>query len=204
MDFGHSSEAFMPDLTPHLNSTLLARVAEFLGESGSLKQYEALLVWRSLSRHNKPSADGAVQAQNTANFSGCWNLTDAAAQHLAARCPWLEKVNFAHCYNLTDAAAQHLARWLQLRTVNFERCRNLTDAAAQHLARCPQLQTVNFQGCPMLTDAAAQHLAQCPLLQTANFQGCENVTYAAAQYLTPRHPLISVLGSQLCYQIMQY
>ena len=92
MDFGHSTEALMPDLTPLLESTLLTRIAEFLGESGSLEQYEALLSWRLLSHSNQAIANGAVQAQKTANFAGCGNLTDAAAQHLA-QCPKLQTVN---------------------------------------------------------------------------------------------------------------
>ena len=193
----------MPDLTPSLESTLLAQIADFIAESGSLEQDEALSVWRSLSQSNKEIAEGAVKPRMTANFAGCGNLTDAAAQQLA-QCPQLQTVNFEGCPKLTDAAAKHLAQCPQLQTVKFYRCENLTDAAAQHLAQCAKLQTVSFAFCLNLTDAAAQHLAQCPLLQTANFQGCENVTYAAAKYLTPRHPLISVLGSQLCYQIMQY
>ena len=118
MDFGPSSEAFMPDLAPLLESTLPTRIAEFLGEPGSLEQYRALSVWRSLSHINQAIAEGAVQAQKTANFAGCWNLTDAAAQYLA-QCPQLQAVDFDCCGNLTDAAAQHLAQCPQLQTVNF-------------------------------------------------------------------------------------
>ena len=79
MDFGHSSEAFMPDQAPLLESTLTTRIAEFLGEAGSLEQYKAFSVWRSLSHINQAIAEGAVQAQKTAEFAGCGNLTDAAA-----------------------------------------------------------------------------------------------------------------------------
>ena len=149
MDFGHSSEAFIPDLMPPLKFTLLSRITEFIGElQGSLQQHKALSVWRSLSQSNKATAKEAFEAQKKANFAFYRNLTDAAAKHLA-QCP-------------------------QLQTVNFQGCRNLTDAAAQHLAQCPQLQIVNFQGCPNLTDAAAEHLAQCPTLKTVQFQGrCE-------------------------------
>ena len=99
----------MPDLKPSLKSTLLSRITEFIGKSGSLKQYKALSVWRSLSRSNRAIADRAAQAQQTANFAGCGNLTDAAAQHLA-QCPQLQTVTFARCGNLTDAAAQHLSQ----------------------------------------------------------------------------------------------
>ena len=124
MDFGHSSEAFMPDLTPSLKSTLLSRITEFIGKSGSLQQYKALSVWRSLSRSNRAIADRAAQAQQTANFASCGILTDAAAKHLA-QCPQLQKVNFAFCVNLTDAAAQYLAQCPQLHTVNFQGCQRI-------------------------------------------------------------------------------
>ena len=93
MEFGHPSEAFMTDLTPSLQSTLLARIVEFLGHSGSRKQYEAISVWSTLSHINQVIAEGAAQAQKSANFAGCQNLTDAAAQHLA-QCPKLQAVNF--------------------------------------------------------------------------------------------------------------
>ena len=113
MDFGHSSEAFIPDLTPPLKFTLLSRITEFIGESGSLEQYEAFLVWRSLSHSNQAIAEEAIQAQTTANFAGCRKLTDAAAKHLK-QSPQLQTVNFNSCENLTDAAAQHVAQCLQL------------------------------------------------------------------------------------------
>ena len=119
MDFGHPSEAVMPDLKPSLKSTLLTKIAEFIGESGSLEQYRTFSVWRSLSRINQASADGAVQAQKTANFADCRNLTDATAKHLK-RCPQLQEVNFAFCENLTDAAAQHLAQCPQIQTMIFQ------------------------------------------------------------------------------------
>ena len=124
----------MPDLTESFNSTLLPGVMKFVGESGSLEQYKALSVWRSLSLTNQAIGNGELQAQRTANFSFCANLTDEAAQHLA-RCPQLRTVSFPYCLYLTDAAAQHLARCPQLQTVNFAFCKNLTDAAAQHLTQ---------------------------------------------------------------------
>ena len=83
----------MPDLTPLLQSTLLARIAEFIAEPGSLEQYEALLDWRLLYHSNQAIAEGAVKAQKTANFVGCRNLSVTAAQHLA-QCPQLQTVNF--------------------------------------------------------------------------------------------------------------
>ena len=128
MDLEYPSET---DPTPSLESTLLKRITEFIGESGSREQYEAFLVWRSLSRSNQAIAEGAAQAQKTAEFAGFHNLTDAAAQHLA-QCPQLQAVDFAGCRNLTDAAAQHLAQCPQLQTVYFAGCENLTDAATQH------------------------------------------------------------------------
>ena len=151
----------MPDLTQLLRgkSNLLTDISEFVAESGDIVYWRLLLVWRVLSSANRAIGDAAVQAHQTANFAGCGNLTDAAAEHLA-RCPQLQTVNFALGRNLTDAAAQHLARCRGLQTVDFRFCGNLTDAAAQRLAQCPQLQTVNFAGCRNLTDAAAQQLRQ--------------------------------------------
>ena len=149
MDFGHSSEAFIPDQTPPLESTLLTRIVDFVGESGSLEQYGALSVWRSLSQSNRAIAEGAVQAQKTWNFAGCRDLTDTASQHLA-KCPQLQTVNFHSCVNLTDEAAQYLAQCPQLESVDFECCGKLTDAAAEHLAQCPQLQTVDFGECEVV------------------------------------------------------
>ena len=74
----------MPDLPPSLKSTSLTRISEFIAESGSLEQYEALTVWRSLSHSNQAIAEEATRAQKTeqktANFSGHRNLMDAAAQ----------------------------------------------------------------------------------------------------------------------------
>ena len=131
----------MPDLTPSLESTLLTRIAEFSGESGSLEQYEALSVWRSLSHSNRAIAEGAVQALKTVNFAGCGKLTDVAAKHLA-QC---QKVNFRGCDNLTDAAAQHLARCPQLQTVDLALRGNLTDADAQHLAHARSSRPWTFE-----------------------------------------------------------
>ena len=121
----------MPDQKPSLKITLLTRISEFVGGEGSLEQYRALSVWRSLSQINKATAKEAFEAQKEANFAFRRNLTDAAAKHVA-QCPQLQTVDFAFCQNLTDAAAQHLAQCPQLQTVNFAGCGNLTDAAAQH------------------------------------------------------------------------
>ena len=89
----------MPDLTKSLNSTSLSGIMSFVGESGSLEQYKALSVWRSLSLTNQAIGDGELQAQKTVNFRGCGNLTDAAAQYLA-QCPQLHTVNFQGCQRM--------------------------------------------------------------------------------------------------------
>ena len=96
--------------------SLLLNITDFVAESESLHSQKVQRVWRTLSRDNKKTVDGADGVLKTVNLSSCRNLRDAAAQHLA-QCP-------------------------QLQTVSFAGCRNLTDAAAEHLAQCPQLQTV--------------------------------------------------------------
>ena len=121
--------------------SLLHHLTDFVAESDSLHSQKVQRVWRTLSRDNKKTVDGADGVLKTVNLSSCRNLTDAAAQHLA-QCPQLQTVNFERCENLTNAAAQHLAGCRQLQTVSFHGCGNLTIAAAQHLARCPRLQNV--------------------------------------------------------------
>ena len=99
----------MPDLKKSLNSTLIAGVMEFLGKSGSLKECKALSVWRSLSLTNQAIGDGELQAQKTANFASCVNLTDAAAQHLA-QCPQLQTVDFVGCRPELDGRGRRAPR----------------------------------------------------------------------------------------------
>ena len=87
--------------------SLLLKITDFVAESESLHSQKVQRVWRTLSRDNKKTVDGADGTLKTVNLASCRNLTDAAAQHLA-QCPQLQTVNFGGCRNLTDAAAQHL------------------------------------------------------------------------------------------------
>ena len=106
-----------------------------------LKRFMQLLV--------KPGAANRAPDLEYVNFTGCWSLTDSAAE-LLADCPLLQNVNFTFCRSLTDTAALHLSRCAHLQCVNFENCRNITDVAAAYLSHCPQLQCVSFQSCPNL------------------------------------------------------
>ena len=75
--------------------SLLHHITDFVAESGSLHSLKLQRVWRTLSRDNKKTVDGADGVLKTVNLSSCRNLTDAAAQHLA-QCPQLQTVNFGY------------------------------------------------------------------------------------------------------------
>ena len=128
---------------------------------------------------------GAGHARKV-SLHGCGNITDAAAQVLARRCPGLTYIDLYCCTNITDAAVEVLAmHCTNICTIGLKGCTRITDTAIGALARhCTGMTGLNVANCSGITDAAVRAVAlRCRDITIINLADCTKLTDSAVQVL---------------------
>jgi hypothetical protein len=140
-----------------------------------IEQMPALTSLNISGYRGDPSSLPSLPLLKHLDVSDCWQLTDAAVEHISRSFPALKSVDISWCANVTDSALGVMPPGLV--SIQMSGCEKITNAGVDALVKLqPGLTSIDLSGCTMITDDGLGYLARLQRLSTLDLYFCDLVT----------------------------